>query len=419
MLGEFFGLTGVSAVMLDINGAYFSKLCTLLNNRLDVFRLTKFKVELEYLKYFLQERVQVEYNSPDIKKMLRQAKLVRDGAEEQLKRSFKVDISGMDAQQREEFARSIEKNSIDLANSLNVPETIVNSFKLYNKEEKVSLGEHELLVLKNFKQNLYSTINQYHRNSVTGNFEQITIFGKKLHEIATKSPRYLMGVVEGLFNQPGVDTSLLAKQCLEWVNIFRTYFVREEVSDTRYDAEGLMDHFIQALDFRARLLSLEGLDPVISDESLLSPERRELLELFNRESSDFYNVMKSIISGGLVDKFAITVITDMYINAFRMDNDMPYLCELLFSEEDNVILTREEIVSVYNNLNNIGFYCFNLQNSRLMVESLKKLSFSFKAKTVINPDQVVGGYSFSRVLEDIEYLCYSLRPMGSRLEEVI
>lgn len=419
MLGEFFGLTGVSATMLDLNVPRFQKLCTMLNNGLDVFRLTKFKKELEYLKYFLHETVKVEYNDPEIKKIVRKANFIRNNSVDQLKRMYKLDISEMDGQQRTELVEKIMKEAEDLAKNRGVGKTVVNSFKIYNKETKVSLGEYELLVLSNFSRNLLPVIERYYKTAITGNFEESTIFGKRLHEIASRPPKYLLSVVESLFVQPGVDTQFLADQCLEWSQILRSHFVSQSELDNEADQRSLETHFEMSSNFVSYVFGLEGLNSSTSNFEELSSERRELLEIFDEESKEFYDVMNSLISRRLIDKKSITTLVDLYFMSFRLDYDKEFICELLFPEGSGVSLDFAEIDSVYANLNNVGFFCFSRLNSKMFVQSLGKVSFSTETRTVIDPDVVVDRYSFARVIEDIEYLCYSIRPIGSRLEEVV
>lgn len=412
MLGEFFGLPGVVVVGLQLDTVSFKRLCRMMNNSLDVYRLTKFKRELEYLKFFLQDKVKVEYSDPEIKKLYRKANFVRTGDFERVERFYKEDISGMNKQQLEELANTIISEAESLAKTKGVPQAVVNSFRTRD-DKKISLAEHELSIISNYKENMITVINSYQKSALTGNFEESLLFGKKLHEIASRTPKYLLSVVDTMFRQPGADTDALAKHCLVWADALESHFeVREEAEDNT----GLVKEFTTLFDFEAYVLRSEGLNPQMQSFEDLSESGKTLFLGLESHAQQFEKLMLSLIERGSLDKSSLRVLVNLFFECSRMDYDMEYVKGLLFPEL--AVLSPEELDSVYNNLNSVGFFFFNRMSCRLMLESLKRLSFASETKTIIDPQKEEGKFTFARAVEDIRYLCYSLRPVGSPVEEV-
>lgn len=418
MLGEFLGITGATALMMDIGTARLSRLCAILNNRLDVERLTKFKHELDYLDRFLSN-LEEEYSSPDIRKMLRQAELVESGNVDRVKKLYDMDISGKSPEELATLSEKIKRSAKDLAVSMNVDTTVVNSFKLYKTGEVVRLGDLDLKVLANFKKKYQSNIPRYKSKLVEGSFEEVMAFGRRIKDLQTRSPRYLLNWVEGLFMQPGVNPQALAKQCLAWVSLMRSFFIDAEDKEEVKSLEDPERVFESSFDFSVFLLGREGKDRINNSVSDLSEKNRELLDIFTKESTNFEKIMRSLAIKESVDAVTIRALVETYFELFLLDHDSEYLSSILFPEDSGIVASKEEISGIYTRLASVGFFSLSFLNCKLMEDSLGKISFNVETKTQIDPDKGSPDYTLGLALEDIEYFCYSLRPMGSRLEEVI
>lgn len=419
MLGEFFGITGVTALMMDMGSARFSKMCAILNNRLDVRRLSKFKMELSYLQNYLSS-LKEDYDSPDVRRLMRRAELIAKGSSDKVKQMYDLDIFGKSKEELERLANVVIEEAHAVARQQGAKPQVVNSFKLYNEDSYVRLGDYELSILTNFKHNYLPNVDRYSNMIVEKSAEEALAFGMRVRDIQTKSPKFLYYRVEALFNQPGVNTKALISQCLEWVRIMRSYFVTSDSSPIQeINQVDLVQTFNESFNFLNFLLRQEGKTIAESDYVDLSPERQDLLNKFNTESKPFEDRMLKLIEVSSIDAPTIRTLVETYFELFMLDHDMKYLCNILFPEGSGILLSKEELSGIYDSLNSVGFYCFSFQNSAVFVDSLGKISFNVETRTEIDPDRGRPDYTLRHVLDDIENFCYSLRPMGSKLEEVV
>jgi hypothetical protein len=141
-----------------------------------------------------------------------------------------------------------------------------------------------------------------------------------------------------------------------------------------------------------------------------------MVDLFDYQSEEFIKILTSLSSTKGWKASYINSLVDLYYRVFRLDHDMEFVSEALFPEGSGITLSKEELDGVYKRLNGVGFYMFHFTNTNLFLDSLKKVTFSSE-RTIIDPDREYNGFTFRRVLEDIEYYCKSLSP-GVDLEEV-
>lgn len=412
MYGEFFGVTGATSALLDFDSATIVRLSSVMNNSLDVANLRKFKTELLYLQDFLENKVEMEYASPAIRKLSRQISLIKSNAVDSLKRSYKCDIEGMTDQDKEKLILEIEAKIREIARETGSEKSVTNSFRRYDGTGGViSLGEHELKILANYKQNYLRDIKNYSRLIQLTSFKEITVFGEKLHRIASASfgPGFLLSIVERLFSAAGANKEHLRDMCLEGVEILRMHYPTGSL-ETQQATDGA-DGFIKTIDFREYLASRMGLNYASLDTDQIPPKVSELGDLFDVESQEFIGILHELLQKNMINMTTAQDLVTLYYKMFRLDYDTEFLCAQLFPEGDKIVLDREELEGIFSRLANVGFYMLSRANSRLMVESLKKISFSSESKTVIDPDYEKGNLTFRRAIDLIETLCQDLSPM--------
>lgn len=412
MLGEFFGLTATSAALLDISPLRFPTLVSTLNTKLDTQRLTKFRVEIDYLLDFLETKVKTEYSSPELKKKLRQAELVRAGAVDRLQRIYGFDISNVPPSDYEKIAKEIIANVEKEARETGVDITVTNRFESPDSGEMVSLEPLDLQILKTFKKEYVSTLTRYHKSCVTGSFEETMVFGKRLSDIATKAPTYLLYLVTEFFDRPNVDIRVLTKLCEEWIQIITTHMA-DTAPDDQSTATQMLDYFESIARFDNFMLTAEGKNKSVHGVEDLTPESKELVEKYYQDTS-FLDYMRELIHSNSLSKSLVEYLVDLHFEAFRLDNDIRFVKSRLLLDED---VTLDQLDASYARLSSIGFYFLHRNNATMLVESLKKISFTQSKRTLFKNEEV-RGYTFESVLADIRYLCKSLHPMGTKLGEI-
>lgn len=409
MLGEFLGLTGTSAALLDTN---LSRYSSMLNNPLDSFRISNFRTELQYLINFLDTKVQLQYSSPELRRLMRRSDLIRNNSVVAVKRAYGIDIEGMSELERESLAKKLDEEVEEMARKDNSPKSIVNSFVVVDTGERISLGDEELMILEKFKTYYYRVLKTYERMCSTESFKEIIIFGDKLHNIAVRSPLYLLSLVSA----PSVNREEWITKCLNWVEIIRSHF-ESSIDLSSRGSETSEEYIRSSVNFPNYILSVNGLDPATSSTSDLPEQTQNLLDLFELQSEDFIQTLVQLSGVKGWRPSYVNSLVELYYRVFRLDHDMSFVSEALFPEGSGIVMTRKELEPIYRRLNSIGFYFFHFTNTNLFMDSLKKVTFSSE-KTVIDPDKEHHGFTFRRVLEDIENYCYSIMPMGTELEEV-
>lgn len=405
MLGEFYGLTGAISLLLDLSPRRLSSLSQSLNNSLDNYRLTKFKKELNYLKSFLDD-LKEEYDSPDIKKIMRNAEIVRMGDEVKAKKLAGIDISGKSKEECAKLARTLEESARDLANSLGVSRQISNFFRHYKTRERMYLGDLELRILSEFKNRLYSNIAIYTSKAVETSYEEATAFRMKVKDIFSKHPVFLTFEVQNMFTRPGVDKEALAAQCLEWVKTLQSYF-SDELSVEEEDTVS-WNSFRESFNFCAYLLGLEGKSFLDHNELDLSEERQVLFRKFIPYGELFTEKMETLIERSQIKESEMRLLVQTFFEVFMLDNDRSTLNSALFQDSQSEI-SREEIAQAFENLNMAGFYGLHLDNVGMYIDAIGKLSFSKEVKVKIDATRRISenGYSFAIVVDDIESFCKS------------
>lgn len=415
MLGEFLGMTGAMSALAELDSFSIIRLSSVMNNPLDVKRLRKFKEEVLYLCDFLNNKVKTEYESPQIRRLLRQIDLIRDGKSDTLLRSYKCDISNLDVAGISSLVGSIQEQIKDIVRETGGKKSVINSF---TKDDGtvVSLGTYELLILENFKTYYYRVLEGYAKLVQVSSFRELTVFNERLHRVNSLGPSFLLASMERLFDVPSPNKERIKALGLEAVQVIKAHF-REDGNVSGAET-GQVDQVIKAIDFRKYLLSNMGLDTNRIGLGEAPAIVEELHIKFLDESKEFISVLESLAERKLLSAAVAYDIIQLYYKVFRLDNDMIFLCEQLFPEDSPHLLTRQEVLGVFNRLNEIGFFMFNLSGAKLMVDNLRKLSFSSESKTVIDPDFEKYGLTFRRVVDDIEALCLSMVPPGTLLEEV-
>lgn len=406
MLGEFFGVTGAMSALLEFNRSRLIRLSSIINNPMDVKRLTKFKTELGYLCDYLDNTVKTEYTVPAAKKLERQIELVEKGDVAGAKK-YRLDISGMSQAERESLVKSLEDQISVLVMGIDKPMRVRPSFRKYNSNEIVTLGEHDILVLEHFKKYYRRTLENYINVIEVKSFYEKTAFGEKLYMIATKSPWRLMSVVVDLFSTPGANKERLKEACLEGVDVLRAHFSTEGKGREASHGKTLVD----LMEMDLSLILLE-------DFGEMNEERERIARQFAEDRYEFISVMREIVDYGLLPGNYVYDLIDMYYKLYRLDYDAEYICSLIFPEGSGIRLSLREIDEIYARLASVGFVYLHRVNSKLMVESLKKLSFSSESKTEIDPHADINGITFARVADNIENLCKAMVPAGTNIEGV-
>jgi hypothetical protein len=402
-------VTGATAALLELNNSSVVRLSSVMNNPLDGKGLQKFKSELQYLAEFLDTQIEVQYASPEIRKLSRQIDLIKSNAVEPLKRSYKCDIEGLTDEQKQELMSRIEKDIEHIAETSNSTKTVVNSFRKFDGSPGVvTLGDYELKILLHYKQYYKSVLKTYIRLIKLNSFKEISVFGEKLHRIASLGPGFLLSVVERMFSATGANKAQLRNVGLEGVEILRLHYPNTE--QTKSSSIFTVSDAIGGIDFKKYLISSMGLSTVKLDLSEIPEKVQYLSDLFDDQSKEFVDIMQTLLGRGVIDSGVAEEITQLYYKLFRLDNDYEFLCAQLFPEEEGIILGKEELEGVFNRLHNVGFCMFTLVNSKLLVESLKKLSFSSESRTVIDPDFEKNNLTFSRVIDLIETFCLDITP---------
>jgi hypothetical protein len=418
MLGEFFGMTAVSSALLELNSYQLYKLSSMLNNKMDSFRISKFRTELDYISSLLEDKVRLQYNSPLIRPFVRQVEKLRKGSSGPVLSSMQV--FGSEDMSEEERLAEIERLEEEISKKvreLGIEKEVVNSFSPYNSVDRINLGDYELAILKKFATEYKSSLKMYRKICAVGNFKEVIVFNEKLHDVASRSPVYLLHKVTGMFNQPNVNQDELVRKCLEWVRVMRSHFAENSSTPLVMDTIRLSGG--PEINFLKYICGIKGIDYRTTNIADLPPDITELVDKFGQVSQPFEEAISAIVSKDILNRSEIDTLVELYYGLFRLDYDMEFVCERLFPEGSGILVSKQELEGVYNRLNEIGFYLFSFNNTLLFMESIRKLSFSSETKTVIDPDAEKNGYSFRRVLEDIEFFCYSLQPAGSMVEEAI
>lgn len=413
MLGEFYGLTGAIAPLLELSSVTVSRLASVMNNSLDAKGLSKFKREIDYLASFLDEKVKLAYNNPQIRRLSRQVGLIKEGDITSLQRTFKIDIEGMTDDQKLALVNRIESEIEDIAKQNGLSPEVVNYFHHYSSKEALTLGSDELKVLYTFKKYYRREFTRYSNMIKVGSFREEVVFGEKLHLIASYGPSFLIALVERMLIDPSMDNEKLRRICLEGVRVLRNHYPSEEDIEFRL---GSANQQIPNFSFKEYLLSERGMNPATVELVDIPADVSELIALAEEESSEYRSLLAKLVTNNSISTAVAGELNSLYYKLFRLDYDASYISELL--QLDRTIELKE-IDSLYNSLNNIGFYYFHRSNVQLFVEQLKKLSFSSESKVTIDPDKDKNGMTFARALRDIELFADSLSPVGTGIEEVL
>src|SRR5690606_37628501 len=154
-----------------------------------------------------------------------------------------------------------------------------------------------------------------------------------------------------------------------------------------------------SLNFSNYILTVNGLDPMVSNVTELSEETQYMVDLFDKSAEKFSRIVSELSkSKGWRSSYSTSLI-ELYYRVFRLDHDPKFISEALLPEDEQEILDLDEVKRIYDRLNSIGLYLFHFNNTDLFLDSLSKITFSSE-RTVIDPDRVIHGYTFRSVVED-------------------
>jgi hypothetical protein len=413
MLGEFFGMSAATALLLDLGPRKISTLSKILNNSLDQHRVTKFKKELEVLEVFL-DKLEYSYTAPEVRKVLRKATLVRQGNVDKVKKVVKVDISEMTEDQRKLLALSLEKEAEDLAVSIGDTKTISSDNLVYTTTgARADLSPLALEILRSFKEKFHSSISVYRSRAIESSYKEATAFNRKVKDIFSWNPVALTYVVNNMLTSPGVDKVSLANQCIEWATTLESYFGEETSIEGAKSSAGYSS-VKKGITLESYLLSLEDMSIVDRDMYDLSPERKDILDKSYPYFEHLDSKLNHLLRDTQIEESEIIELKSLMCHLYVLDNDIQTLNKLLFPDT-NTSYSKEELDSAFKELSSVGFYLLHFKNTELLLNRVGELSYSKEVAMKISPfDREPNWYSFATVIDDIKNFCKSVAgsPIG-------
>ena len=164
---SFWGLTAPQLVLQDVDLNTFSKAVSLLNNAQDSHKLTSFKMELDELSNFLNNKLRFDYKDAEIRKKARQLEL---------------------SKLHYETGKQVNKSRLIPKEELPAFEKMINGFPkvlapyIMQDGQRVDISESALQIIKCFLGKQY-IIDDYRKNIKVNASREVLVFNRKLEDV--------------------------------------------------------------------------------------------------------------------------------------------------------------------------------------------------------------------------------------------
>lgn len=213
---KFYGVSAPQLVMHNLPNSKFKSVVEPLNNVIDYVMVVDLKVELEYLKGFIQS-LKFEYLDPNTKRL-----------ERRLMKNLNRRKSGKEIPPKD----FMTDEEIKEAESFLAQQTKTISIYQQKDGNEFYLTENEIKILE-FYSNKIKLIERYINNIEEKTFVERKVFGKKLNYVAIGNGRDIMSRVSKGINNASKDKGLLKSLYSSYrndINLLKS-FIDENVSE--------------------------------------------------------------------------------------------------------------------------------------------------------------------------------------------
>ena len=331
---KFYGISAPQLLIYNLPNSEFQNVVKPLNNVIDYVMVRDLKIELEYLKGFLQN-LKYEYQDPQVKRLER--KLMKNLNRRKVGKEIaeKDKMCDEEITQAEEFLKTQTKS--------------ISVYQVINGEE-FYLTDNEIKILEYYMKK-QPVINRYINNIEEKTFSERKVFGKKLDYVCVRDGSdILYRVSRGINN---VSKDKLAKK-----QLYRNY---------RNDIE-LLKSFIDENVHEKDKGSKHSKKLRHLPEYIIGKDRDKIQKMIDFNQSIRNNCGESINIIYNMYKIATSFTVEFYNRTFGID------------------ASKEEYETMFSRLTDLGLVGLNLYTEEFFNLFIKSVTFANEEEIVIAGD---------------------------------